>query len=204
MHKAYLSLGWSQHSQLGLGEGRAAQIPQGRTSFSGSSSSGAFLGLMTTLCLWFSLSARSVTCISVTKASCVFTCVRSTGPSPTPRCNTACPPPTCLPSSPKPAEAWSVDAFHSSPFSEIYPKDTVTLYNAHHDVVPLSSTSANHSWAGVGGGAWGLGAKAAPLPPTAINIKKIILLLLLCVRRTMSAKGKITLGIKVGGSMQTF
>lgn len=71
-----------------------------------------------TVCLWFSFSARSVTCISVTKASCVFTCARSTAPSPTPRCNTVCPPLTCPRSFPKPAEAWSVDAVYSSPFSE--------------------------------------------------------------------------------------
>lgn len=49
-------------------------------------------------------SVRSATCISATRASCGFTCGRSTGPSPTPRCSTASPRARCLRSSPRPAE----------------------------------------------------------------------------------------------------
>lgn len=75
-------------------------------------------GWQLTLCFWCLFSVRSVTCTFVTKANCDFICARSMAPSPTPRCNTVCRLPTCLRSSPKPAEAWSVDSFLSSPFSE--------------------------------------------------------------------------------------
>lgn len=88
-------------------------------------------------------SVRSVTCTFVTKANCDFICARSTAPSPTPRCNTACRPLTCLRSSPKPAE-WSMECsspFPLQPLLRIYPKDAVTLYTK---VIPWCSASLIH------------------------------------------------------------